>query len=177
METLKNIFTSSLHIKDRLEWRLENEAQLQIVRESNTDQSGTFKLTMDAFVRINCKMDFKTFPFDEMKCKPLLYSKIYPAEVIINMHFLIFLIKFLNIWIKDLVYESQINHDSMTNYASEYIPKIREINRVNNGEKLKIGNDENYSVFGFVVKLKRHSRPYIWLYFVPSTSVVIIAGI
>ena len=178
METLKNIFTSSLHIKDRLEWRLENEAQLQIVRESNTtDQSGTFKLTMDAFVRINCKMDFKTFPFDEMKCKPLLYSKIYPAEVIINMHFLEFLINFLNIWIKDLVYESQINHDSMTNYASEYIPKIREINRVNNGEKLKIGNDENYSVFGFVVKLKRHSRPYIWLYFVPSTSVVIIAGI
>ena len=97
METLKNIFTSSLHIKDRLEWRLENEAQLQIVRESNTDQSGTFKLTMDAFVRINCKMDFKTFPFDEIKCKPLLYSKIYPAEVIINMHFLEFLINFLNI--------------------------------------------------------------------------------
>ena len=65
----------------------------------------------------------------------------------------------------------------MTNYASEYIPKIREINKVKNGEKLKIGrNDENYSVFGFEVKLKRHSRPYIWLYFVPSTSVVIIAG-
>ena len=93
------------------------------------------------------------------------------------MHFLEFLINFLNIWIKNLVYESQINHDSMTNYASEYIPKIREINRVKNGDRLKIGNDENYSVFGFLVKLKRHSRPYIWLYFVPSTSVVIIAGI
>ena len=65
----------------------------------------------------------------------------------------------------------------MTNYASEYIPKIKEINRVKNGDRLKIGNDENYSVFGFEVKLKRHSRPYIWLYFVPSTSVVIIAGI
>ena len=80
----KNIFTSSLHIKDRLEWRLENEAnepQLQIVRESNTDQSGTFKATMDAFARINCKMDFKTFPFDEVRCKLLVSSKIYPAEV------------------------------------------------------------------------------------------------
>ena len=80
----KNIFTSSLYIKDRLEWRLENDANLEIVRKSNTDQSGTFKLTMDCFVRTNCKMDFKTFPFDEVRCKYLVLSKIYPAEVINN---------------------------------------------------------------------------------------------
>ena len=76
-----------------------------------------------------------------------------------------------------MIYESQINNDCMTNYANEYIPKITEINKVKNGKSLKIGRkDQNYSAFGFEVKLKRHSRPYIWLYFVPSTSVVIIAG-
>ena len=184
-ETHKTIFTSfPLHVKNRLEWRLENEAnfpQLQIVRESKTDQSGTFKLSMDCFVRINCKMDFKTFPFDEIRCKFLVSSKIFPAEVCNHQYeskntFSNFELTSSISKFKDLVYVSQINNDGMTNYASEYIPKISEINRVKNGESLKIGNDENYSVFGFEVKLKRHSRPYIWLYFVPSTSVVIIAG-
>ena len=35
---------------------------------------------------------------------------------------------------------------------------------------------KNYSVFGFMIKFKRHTKPYIYGYYLTSMSVVIIAG-
>ena len=82
-----------------------------------------------------------------------------------------------SISIKDLVYETQINYGEMSNFASEFVyPKIKPINKIGSVEKWSKHNGQNYSKFGFVMRTRRHTRPYIWVYYIPSSSVVIIAG-
>ena len=40
-----------------------------------------------------------------------------------------------------------------------------------------VTKDENFSYFGFDIKLRRHAYHYLWTYFLPSFCVVLISGI
>ena len=65
----------------------------------------------------------------------------------------------------------------MTNYVTEYkVTKIKPYNKIKNDEKLIGRIGQNYSVFGFSVEFERHTKLYLWIYYLPSMSVVIIAG-
>ena len=72
-----------------------------------------------------------------------------------------------------MVFESQINYENMSNYVTEYVTKIKPLNKK---DEMIERNGRNYSIFGFSVKFKRHTKPYLWIYYVPSMSVVSIAG-
>ena len=63
----------------------------------------------------------------------------------------------------------------MTNYANEYKFKIKPFPKKTIRES-KMFPGKNYSIFGFMIEFKRHTKPYIYGYYLTSMSVVIIAG-
>ena len=78
-------------------------------------------------------------------------------------------------FLKELVFESDINYENMVNYANEYKVIIKPFSqqKIKNSEMLP---GRSYSVFGFVIRFTRHINPYIYGYYLTSLSVVIIAG-
>ena len=71
------------------------------------------------------------------------------------------------------MFESYIHSANMTNYVNEYIAKVEPFA---NSKIAQNPNGRNYSVFGFMIEFRRHTKPYIWSYYLTSMCVVTIAG-
>ena len=78
------MFGANIYLYNKIEWHLKDEdkrPQLEIERKNYTDQSGTFTYGIDGFAKVSCKMKFIKFPFDVSKCKYMVSSTLYTAEV------------------------------------------------------------------------------------------------
>ena len=65
---------------------------------------------------------------------------------------------------QNLIFESFINYENMTNYANEYKFKIKPFPKKTIIES-KMFPGKKYSIFGFMIEFKRHTKPYIYGYY------------
>ena len=111
----------------------------------------------EAQVTIWCQMRFNRYPLDEHSCKFRLGSFTFNQSQ-------------LSFTSEKLLFKKKV-HNTVLDYSVK-ISELKEEDKIYNWEA-----DEDYSVAGFELKLKRHSLKYIFNYYLPSGLFVVMSWV